>query len=131
MRKVIFDANFFFLPLQFKIDVFDEIESLIGRFEPIVLSTTLEELEKLLKMKSGKIGKQALSALELAKKCKVMEVDRKSGESYDDVILRVAKKYNCVVATNDGELRKKLRKAGIPTIFLRQRAYLQVEGYLQ
>ena len=130
MRKVIFDANFFFIPLQFKIDVFDEIEALIGRFEPIVLSTTLEELKKLSRVKSEKISRQALSALKLAKKCKIIEVNRRSGESYDDVILRLAKKYNSAVATNDSELRKKLREAGIPTIFLRQRAYLQIEGYL-
>lgn len=130
MRKVLFDANFFFLPLQFKIDIFDEIESLIGRFEPIVLSTTLEELKKLSKAKSGKTSKQALLALELARKCRIVEVNRRPCESYDDVILRMAKKCGGAVATNDGELRKKLREAGIPVIFLRQKAYLQIEGYL-
>lgn len=130
MRKVIFDANFFFLPLQFKVDIFSEIEALIGRFEPIVLSTTLEELRKLSEAKSEKLSRQAISALKLAEKCKIIKVDRRPGESYDDVILRLAKKYSSAVATNDGELRRKLREAGIPTIFLRQRAYLQLEGCL-
>ncbi len=130
MRKVIFDANFFFLPFQFKIDIFNEIESLIGRFEPIVLSTTLEELRKLSKTKSEKISRQALLALKLAKKCKVIKANRRSGENYDDVIVRLARKHNSVVATNDSELRKKLREEGVPTIFLRQKAYLQIEGYL-
>jgi len=47
MRRVILDSNFLFLVFQFKIDIFDEMEALIGRFEPVVLSTTVKELEEL------------------------------------------------------------------------------------
>ena len=129
MRKVIFDANFLLLPFQFKIDIFSEIEALIGRFEPIVLSTTLEELKKLSARKSEKIRRQASSALELAKKCRLMKVDMRPGESYDDILLRVAKKCEYMVATNDSELRKRLREEGIAVVFLRQRARLQIEGF--
>jgi len=130
MQKVIFDANFLFAQFQFKIDVFSEIESLIGRFEPIVLSTTLEELKKLSMKRLEKVRKQTMLALELAGRCKLMEVELKPGESFDDVILRVAKENNCVVATNDRRLRKRLRESGIPTIFVRQRSHLQIEGYV-
>lgn len=130
MRRVILDANFLLLPFQFKTDIFGGIEALIGRFEPIVLSVTLEELKKLSSKKSGKVSKIAQSAIDLAKKCRVMEVDAKTGESYDEVILRVAKENNYLVATNDRLLRKKLREAGVATIFLRQGAYLQVDGYI-
>lgn len=130
MRKVIFDANFLLLPFQFKIDIFGGIESLIGRFEPIVLSVTLEELRKISAKGSGKMGRMALSAIELAKRCRVMEVNMMPGESYDDVLLRVARENNYLVATNDRYLRKKLREAGVATIFLRQRAYLQLDGHL-
>jgi rRNA-processing protein FCF1 len=129
MRKVIFDANFLFAQFQFKIDVFGEIESLIGHFEPMVLSTTLEEIKKLLMKKSGKIRRQAALALELTRRCKLIEAELKPNESFDDVILRVAKENNCIVATNDRRLRKKLREIGIPTIFIRQKSYLQIEGY--
>jgi rRNA-processing protein FCF1 len=129
MRKVIFDVNFLFAQFQFKIDVFGEIESLIGHFEPMVLSTTLEEIKKLLMKKSGKIRRQAALALELTRRCKLIEAELKPNESFDDVILRVAKENNCIVATNDRRLRKKLREIGIPTIFIRQKSYLQIEGY--
>jgi len=130
MRKVILDANFLLLPFQFKIDIFGEIEALIGRFEPIVLSTTIEELKKLSAKKSSKISRLALSALEVAEKCRLIEARAKPGENYDDVLLRVAREENCLVATNDRKLRNKLRETGVPTIFLRQRSYLQVEGYI-
>jgi len=67
--------------------------------------------------------------MEIVKKCRIIEVDVKPEENYDDVILRIAKENNYVVATNDRLLRRKLRKAGITTIFLRQRAYLDIEGH--
>lgn len=128
--KVIFDANFLFIPFQFRIDIFREIESLIGHFEPVILSTTLEELMRLSNRKSIKVRKNALSALDLAKKCNIIEVRAEVGESYDDVLLRVAKEYKSIVATNDSKLRKRLREAGVATIYLRQRAYLQINGYM-
>lgn len=129
MRKVILDTNFLLLPFQFKVDIFAEIERLIGKFEPIVLSTTLNELKKLVDLRSVKTSRLALSAMELVKRCRIIEVDVRSEENYDDVILRIAKENNYIVATNDKLLRRKLRRAGITTIFLRQRAYLDVEGH--
>ncbi|MEM1515271.1 MAG: hypothetical protein QXH24_04385 [Candidatus Bathyarchaeia archaeon] len=130
MRWVILDTNFLMLPFQFKIDIFDEIERFIGRFEPIVLSTTLDELKKISNSRSAKISKLALSAIELTKKCRIMEVNVRPEESYDDVLLRIAKENNCIVATNDRNLIKRLRKAGITIIYLRKKTHLQAEGYI-
>lgn len=130
MQKVIFDTNFLFLPIQFKIDIFSEVEGLIGRFEPIVLSVTIEELKKLSAKGSEKIQRQVLLAMEIAKKCKIIQVDVKPEEKYDDVLLRIAKEKNCIVATNDRILRRKLRENNIATIFLRQGSFLQINGYV-
>lgn len=130
MRKVILDANFLFVPFKFKIDIFDELEALLGRFEPIILSTTIEELKKIAMGKSEKNRKNALAALKLAKKCKILEAKIKTGEKYDDVILRIAKEGGYIVATNDSKLRRRLREVGITTIFLRQKSYLQIDGYI-
>ncbi len=52
----------------------------------------------------------------------------KEEESVDDVILRVASENKLPVATNDSELRKKLRERGIPVIYLREKSKLEVEG---
>jgi len=105
------------------------MEALIGRVEPVVLSITIEELNGLLKKKSEKIRRQVLGALEVAKRCTLVNVEKKPGETFDDVILRVAREWGCPVATNDGILRKRLRRLGIATIFLRQRTRLEIEGY--
>ena len=49
-------------------------------------------------------------------------------ETVDDFIVKFARKKNCLVATNDVSLRRRLRKENISVIFLRQMKYLQVEG---
>jgi rRNA-processing protein FCF1 len=126
--KVIIDANFFFLPAKFKVDIFEELaDLLIQRFEPILLSSTKKELEGLVES-IPKTRKEALLALRFAKKCNLVPVDKDLRESYDDVIVRVASEWKCPVATNDRDLRKRLRKKKISVIFLRQKGRLEIDG---
>ena len=127
--KVILDSNFLFVPLQFQIDIFREIEEVVnGKVEFIVLSTTIEELKKMIDKGGDKLSRQAFFALELAKKCKVFEVKRLPRESNDDVIVRVAKKFKCAVATNDRTLKRMLRNMGVAVIYVRERSRLEMEG---
>ncbi|HIE14565.1 TPA: hypothetical protein EYP70_04775 [Candidatus Bathyarchaeota archaeon] len=72
--------------------------------------------------------KEASFALDLARKCVTLNVQRKKWEKNDDVIVRIAKETGCPVATNDRDLRKKLRKEGIATIYVREKKYLNLEG---
>ena len=131
MSKVILDSNFLFVPFQLKIDIFKELDRLLGKAEPLVLTTTLWELENVAKKRSQKIAKQASAALELANKCEIVEAEKKLNESYDDVILRTAKELNFAVATNDANLRKRLREAKVPVVYVRQKSYLEIEGLPQ
>ena len=127
--KVIFDSNFLFVPSQFQLDIFEELTNLLNqRFDPILLSPTQKELQRLAKESSPKTRKQASLALKLAKKCRVVQVEKGLEETHDDVIARVAAEWKCPVATNDQDLRRKLRKLEVPIIFLRQRHRLELEG---
>lgn len=129
MIKVIFDSNFLFIPSQFRLDIFEELTNLLSqRFEPILLSPTHRELLKIAEKGSPKMRKQASLALKLAEKCRLIHVEKCLEETYDDVIVRVAAEWRCPVATNDRELRKRLRSRGVPVIFLRQRRRLELEG---
>ena len=128
MVKVILDSNFLLVPFQFRLDIFEELNNLLGKAEPIILSTTMEELKKMAEKKTAKRRMQFSAALKLAERCKILEVKKQASESYDDAILRIASKLKIPVATNDAELRKRLRKAGLATIYLRQKARLTVEG---
>jgi rRNA-processing protein FCF1 len=127
--KVVVDANFFFVASQFNVDIFEELANLLNRrFEPILLSSTKKELQGLAESSSPKQRKQAQLALRLAEKCRVVAAEKGIKETYDDVIVRVAAEWKSPVATNDRELRKRLRKVGVPVIFLRQKQRLEMEG---
>jgi len=127
--RIILDTNFLFIPSQFHLDIFEELNRVVGqRIEPLVLSPTLEELQKFARSKSVKISKQALLGLKLAEKCTIINVEREYDESNDDAILRAALKIKCAVATNDRKLRQKLRDVGVPVVFLRQKSTLMLDG---
>jgi rRNA-processing protein FCF1 len=128
--NVILDANFLFIPSQFQLDIFEELSSLLNQhFNPILLSTTQKELQKLAKTGSPKKRKQALLALTLAEKyCTAVQVEKGLRETHDDVIVRVASEWKCPIATNDRDLRKRLRSRGVPVIYLRQRRRLELDG---
>jgi len=128
--RVILDSNFLFVPSQFRVDIFEELARLLNRqVEPVLLSPTEQELRRLAEEAPPKIRRQASLALELAGRCRMVHVDPRAGESHDDVVVRVAREWGCPVATNDRGLRGRLRGEGVPVVFLRQRARLEVEGY--
>ena len=129
--KIILDSNFLFVPAQFRLDVFEAMTTLVNqKYEPIVLSTTKNEVGKLAKRDAPKLRKQAQMALKLAEKCRLVDVERKRGETNDDVIVRVAAQWECPVATNDSELKRRLRDISIPVVYLRQKSRLELEGSL-
>jgi len=130
MVKVILDSNFFFVPLKFRIDVFRELDQLLGKAEPVVLSTIVEELQRLTAKGTLKMRKQAQAAMEYTKRCETVNAERGSSESCDDVVLRTAKKWGCAVATNDANLKKRLREDGVTVVFVRKRSRLEAEGKL-
>jgi hypothetical protein len=130
--KVVLDSNFLFVPSQFQIDIFEELFKVLNqRFEPILLSVTQREILTMTKKGSPKMRRHASLALELAQRCKIVQVEQGANESHDDVIVRVAQKWKCPVATNDRALRKKLRAEGLPVIFLRGKKHLWIEGALE
>lgn len=127
--KVILDSNALFVPLQFRIDIFSEIEQLLNRrVELVLLSPVKRELEVLAAKDSPKIQRQATYALKLAEKCRYVPIEQAQKEPTDDVIVRVAKAWNCPVFTNDMQLRRRLRDISVPVIYVRQKSHLEING---
>jgi len=130
--KIILDSNALFVPLQFQIDIFEELKTLLKmKFEPILLSQVLAELEKLAEKGSPKVRKNASYALRLAEKCKSVHVNEELAGSPDDVIIEVAREWKCPVFTNDRKLRKRLRNINVPVIYVRQKSRLEIEGRIR
>ena len=129
--KVILDSNFLFIPAKFQIDVFEELAKLLNqRFEPVLLSSIYQELKTMAEKGAPSRRRQASLALKLAEKCKLVNVEKHLEETNDDVILRIATLWKSPVATNDRELRRKLRARAIPVIYLRSKNRLELEGAL-
>jgi rRNA-processing protein FCF1 len=129
--KVILDSNALFVPLEFKIDIFEELKRLLNRnVEFVLLSPVKRELEMLAAKDSPKIRREAIFALRLAGKCKYVPVENDERVTTDDAIVRVAKNWNSPVFTNDRQLRKKLRDISVAVIYVRQKSRLYIDGMI-
>ena len=127
--KVILDSNALFVPLQFRIDIFEELQTLLSvKFEPVLLSPIRKELETIAEKGSPKMRKWASYALKLAEKCVFLEVKEKIAGSPDDAIVEAARKWDCPVFTNDRKLRRRLRNINVPVIYVRQKSRLEIDG---
>ena len=128
--RLILDSNSLFVPIQFKIDIFQELKTLLNRnCELVLLKPIKEELERLALEGSPQTRKKASYALKLAQKCKIVEA-REDAASTDDFILQSASRWNCPVFTNDRELKKRLRNINVPVIYVRQKSRLEIDGRL-
>ncbi|MEM2202200.1 MAG: DNA-binding protein [Candidatus Bathyarchaeia archaeon] len=127
--KVILDSNALFVPLKFKIDIFEELKNLLKRnVEFVLLLPVKKELETLAAKGSPKVRKEATYALKLAEKCKVVDLGKTCEGSPDDAIVKVASEWKSPVFTNDRALRKRLRDINVPVIYVRQKSRLEIEG---
>jgi hypothetical protein len=110
-----------------RIDVFAAAQQLLEtKVKFVVPNTVIRELNRL-QDQPGEKGRAARYALERAKDCEVIDANSAEG-SVDDSILRAAVDNSAIVATADTELRKKLRNAKIPVIFVRGKSKLMIEG---
>jgi len=129
---VLLDSNFLFIPLRFGVDIFEELRRLLGEnMKCLVTRPVLQELDLLrLRAKPGFL-KEIRFAKKMAEKCEVFEDSLRTGETVDQSLVRVAIEQGFNVATNDAELRKALKKEGVSVVFLRQRAFLEVDGVIR
>lgn len=129
--KIILDSNFLMSQIQFRIDIFQELEKILNqKIHPIIPISVFEEIEKITKSNDRKQSKNAKIMLDILKGVEILRVEKKYGETTDELILRLASEISCLVATNDKKLRLILKKAGIPVVFLRQKSHLQVENFI-
>jgi len=126
-RFVILDTNALMMQFQFHVDIEREVRRILDfDYEIVVPQIVIDELEGLMNGASGKAAGEARMALELAKTFKVEE----SPGDGDTGILRLAERLNALVVTNDKRLRARLRAMDLPSIYMRSRAFLTVDGHI-
>lgn len=122
-REVLLDTNSLLLPHQSKIDIFAELERL-GFGKPLVPKPVLRELEVIAARGEPRDRTAARIGMELATtRCEILPGE---GE-VDDLLVKMAVERGLAVATNDKELKKRLKKAGVPLVYPRKRV-LEMAG---
>lgn len=123
--KILLDANALMMPVQFQIDLFDELRSLLGAFEPVVLSGVVRELSGLSNAK-GRDRAAARHGLVLVDRCTIAESGDLNSESVDSQMIEYAVRNACMVVTNDRHVRDALLTRGIGVISLRNQKKLEI-----
>lgn len=127
--KVILDSNFLMIPSEFHLDIFSELDKILNRkVQKIIISPVYDELERISVTGDPKHRRQAELALKLIARFEITKIKSDINEAVDDLILRLAKEWQCPVATNDRKLLRKLRSSNVPIVYLRQRTHLAAEG---
>ncbi|HWQ44560.1 MAG TPA: DNA-binding protein [Methanosarcina barkeri] len=119
--KVIIDTNGFMIPVQFGVDIFEELKRL-GFNEFYVPEAVVFEIEKLIKREKGSDRTAAKVARSMMGRCERIAA---TGPA-DDVILRLAKEIGAAVLTNDIGLKRRLAEKGVQTVSLRQKNRLDL-----
>lgn len=121
--KVLLDTSFFLDVIRFRVDLNEITNLLTEPYQLVTLDLVIKELEKIACSKS-KVSGYAKIALKLIK-TKNIKILASGGKNTDEAILQLATK-DIWVATNDLELRKRLRENKIKTIYLRGKKYLAI-----
>lgn len=124
MKKILLDTNFFITPFQISVNIFSEFDRIMEEpFQLVTLSTVKAELEKIAKSPKANDRAAANLAIHLARNIEVIDFPGRG----DDAILDYAKsEKDVIVATNDSELRKRLKASKIRTIYVRGRGKLEI-----
>jgi rRNA-processing protein FCF1 len=116
MQKVVLDTNALLMPFEMKMNLDISVRNILGDIEFIVPGPLIGELKHL-------DNKYAPAALELARRYEIIPTEATG----DKAVIELALKTGAYVLTNDKELRRKLRNAGVPLIYLRSGTHLIVE----
>ena len=137
-RYVLLDTNFLLIPGRFGVDIFAEIERVCDfPYHVCLLKGSFEELRAIasgegIRRQAGKDRSAASLGLELvkAKNLTIIDDSQLEGSAVDDRILSFAVENRAIVATQDAELKRRLRREGLPVIVLRQLSRLSLEGFV-
>ncbi len=116
------------IPFQFNLDIFQEIEYLLQKKVDFIVPSAVKTELTNISSRGGEGAPEASLALQLASRCRVVEVTLVRGETVDDAIVKASQKLRAVVATTDIALKKRLRDISVPVVYLRDKSKLEVEG---
>jgi rRNA-processing protein FCF1 len=127
----VLDTNILLLASEGKFNITSEIERIVPqKHEVVFLSTCLKELEYL--AERPKMSRKILFAKKMLESLQIVDFDVSDEITVDDKIVQYAieNKSQCVVVTNDLELKNRLLEQNIAVIFIRSKTHLELIGTL-
>jgi len=121
--KILLDTSFVLDIFRYKIDflVFQEFNENVELF---ISEETLREIRSIANRKT-KEGRLAIVALKLVENEQI-KVVRSLKKEVDEDLIYLAKKEGFIVATNDKDLKKKLKKENVRVVCLRNKKKIEV-----
>ena len=121
--KILLDTNFILDTLRYKLNfsIFQEFDE---NAELFISSGILREIRSIANRKT-KEGRLAIVALKLIESGQVKVVESLKKEVDEDLIY-LAKKEGFIVATNDKDLKEKLKKENVRVVCLRNKKKIEV-----
>ena len=123
MKKIILDTNFLLIPGELKVDIFSEIDRIMDEsYQLYILDKTIDELNNIIQNQKSKHRLAANIAKELIKDYKIKIIKTETDDYVDNQLL---KQKDAIIATQDKDLKTKLKTQKTPVIELRQKKYLK------
>ncbi len=119
--KVLLDTNFLLSTVRMKARAFDQIKDKIN-CDFFIIEGTMKELKEL--SKNEKIMKEVNVVKQIMKLNNVSEIESK--DAVDTELLRKSKDF--IIATNDKELRKRIKRFGGRSICIRNNSLISFQN---
>jgi len=127
MRRIILDTNFLMIPGSLGVDIFSEIERVASfTHEVCLVRKTMDELAEIASRGKGKESRSAKLALELVKAKKIVIIEGKNNLNADQFLVEEARPGQDIVATQDRELKRRLKELGVSLLVLRKKKFLNM-----
>lgn len=123
-KTVILDTSAILSFFEFSVDWEKELFRLLDGYKIMIPYMVINELTVLSQQTASQRKQKAAAALRFAKRYETIET---VAGNADDAVIEAARKTNGMVATNDTDLRKRLKHESIPVIFLRGKKRLALE----
>ncbi len=125
MKRIILDTNMLLVPSQWKVDIFSELERIcFFPFEVATIGQAIMELNRILNSGKGKPHREAALALAMIKRKNIKQLPSPPALDADSSLLALGKEKDTIIATQDQELKRMLKRQGTPVITLRAKKYL-------
>lgn len=119
-KKILLDTNFVVAPFQMSVSVFDQLEKLYPEADIYTLEDVIQEAKSI---ESGRYGDLVEKLVEIQD----IEVLETEGEGeVDDLLVDLCDEF--LIATNDKELKNRIKGERRPVMIVRGKDHLEVEN---